>query len=194
MVSLRERKKTKAKVLIQEQALRLFAKQGYGATTVEQIAEAAEVSASTFFRYFQTKEAAVLYDSLDPIIIEAIRQQPPELSVIRALREAIKTTFQELTEEKMKLEMERAELLRTIPSLRAAMMDEMVRNIDMLAVIVAERTNRKPDDIAVRNVAGAVIGVGMAAMLQANKRPKEIDSIMAFDDALAHLENGLEFC
>jgi len=59
MPGLREQKIAKAKVLIQECALRLFAEQGYSKTTVEQIAEAAEVSSSTFFRYFQTKEAIV---------------------------------------------------------------------------------------------------------------------------------------
>ncbi|MFN8629902.1 MAG: helix-turn-helix domain-containing protein [Chloroflexota bacterium] len=40
---------------IQEHALRLFREQGYDRTTVEQIAEAAEVSPSTFFRYFPTR-------------------------------------------------------------------------------------------------------------------------------------------
>jgi transcriptional regulator GlxA family with amidase domain len=52
---LRERKKTKTRAAIREHALRLFREQGYEATTVEQIAEAAEVSHSTFFRYFPTK-------------------------------------------------------------------------------------------------------------------------------------------
>ena len=49
---LRERKKARTKAAIQEHALRLFAAQGYQQTTIDQIADAAEVSPSTFFRYF----------------------------------------------------------------------------------------------------------------------------------------------
>ena len=52
---LRERKKQKTRESIQRTALRLFEKQGYEGTTIEQIAAAAEISPSTFFNYFPTK-------------------------------------------------------------------------------------------------------------------------------------------
>ena len=68
---LRERKKAKTRAAIQTQALRLIAEQGYEATTVEQIAEAAEISPSTFFRYFPTKEDVVVEDDYDPLLVVA---------------------------------------------------------------------------------------------------------------------------
>ncbi len=193
MSGLRERKIAKAKTSIQKCALKLFAERGYTKTTVEQIAESAEVSPSTFFRYFQTKEAVVLYDSLDPIIIEAFSRQPLTMPIVRALRNAMKETFDGLSVEEHSLEMQRFELLRAIPELRATMYEEMARNIDLFAEIIGKRTKKDPDSLEVRNLAGSIIGVGIAALLQAYKRPETIDSINAFDNALARLEKGLEF-
>jgi AcrR family transcriptional regulator len=69
---LRERKKAKTRATIREHALRLFRDHGYDATTVEQIAAAAEVSPATFYRYFTTKEDVVLQDDLDVLTLEAL--------------------------------------------------------------------------------------------------------------------------
>src|SRR5215831_2993472 len=92
-LGLRERKKAKTRAAIQEHALRLIREQGYQATTVEQIAAAAEVSPSTFFRYFPTKEDVVTYDALDPMFLEALRAQPPDLRPIQAIRAAFHEVF-----------------------------------------------------------------------------------------------------
>src|SRR5206468_9013892 len=90
---LRERKKRKTRWLIQAQALRLFREQGYDQTTVDQIAAAAEISPSTFFRYFKTKEDVVLEDEYDPMLLGAFDAAPPDLRPIPALRHAIGTVM-----------------------------------------------------------------------------------------------------
>src|SRR6266702_4650622 len=90
---LRERKKARTRAAIRQHALRLFREQGYQATTVEQIAAAAEVSPSTFFRYFPTKEDVVLQDDMDTRMVEAFTRQPRDLTPIRAVREAIADAF-----------------------------------------------------------------------------------------------------
>src|SRR5215472_2777903 len=94
---LRERKKARTRASIREHALRLFREQGYQATTVEQIAAAAEVSPSTFFRYFPTKEDVVLRDDFDTRMFEAFERQPSSLAPLAALRAGIREALATFT-------------------------------------------------------------------------------------------------
>jgi AcrR family transcriptional regulator len=189
-VGLRERKKGKTRAAIQQHALRLFCQQGYAATTVEQIAEAAEVSPSTFFRYFPTKEDVVLWDEFDPLIVEAFKAQPAELSPIQALRAAFRAVFAELSAEELEQQRERSALVNSVPELRAKVLDQFAGTVQLLAEVVAERVGRRADDFAVRTLAGAVIGVAMSAMLAAADDPTA-DLFALVDAAMAHLEAGL---
>ena len=86
---LRERKKAQTRAAIQRHALRLFREAGYSATTMEQIAAAADVSPSTLYRYFPTKEDLILTDDYDPLLAAAFRAQPPDLPILQAFRTAV---------------------------------------------------------------------------------------------------------
>ncbi|MFE7396637.1 TetR/AcrR family transcriptional regulator, partial [Streptomyces sp. NPDC057557] len=77
-LGLRERKKLKTRIAIRRATYRLISEQGYDATTIEQIAEAAEVSPSTVFRYFAAKEDIVLTDEYDPIMEAELRNRPAD--------------------------------------------------------------------------------------------------------------------
>lgn len=187
---LRERKKAKTRASIQAHALRLFAEQGYHGTTVEQIADAAEVSPSTFFRYFPTKEDVVLYDQFDPRLIEAFLAQPAELRPVRAVRRAMRQVYEQAPSEEMTREFQRHELARSVPELRARMLDSFVSGLEMFSDALAERTGRPTDDIAVRTLSGAIIGTGLVAMLTGEGRPEEF--FERFDAHLAQLEAGID--
>jgi AcrR family transcriptional regulator len=176
---------------IQQHAMRLFAERGYQATTVEQIAAAAEVSPSTFFRYFPTKEDVVLYDALDPVLLEAFRTQPADRSPVQALRSAMREVFAELPLEALAMQQERDVLIRSVPELRAKMLDEFAKSLQLFAEIVAERVGRQPDDPAVRTVAGAVVGVGISAWYTAGDHASPRDYLAVMDASLAQLEAGL---
>jgi AcrR family transcriptional regulator len=189
-IGLRERKKAKTHAAIQREALRLFREQGYAATTVEQIAEAAEVSPSTFFRYFPTKEDVALWDEFDPMMVEAFRAQPADLTPIQALRRAFRAIFDELSAEELAEQRERFQLILSTPELRAATLGQFIGTVEMLSEVVAERVARRADELAVRTLAGAVIGVVMSAALAAAEDPAA-DYITLIDAGMAHLEAGL---
>jgi AcrR family transcriptional regulator len=191
MSGLRERKKARTRTEIRAHALRLFREHGYGATTIDQIAAAAEVSQSTFFRYFPTKEDVVLQDDTDPLMLEAFRAQPPEMSPIAALRESIRSVNATVSPEDRAIERERQALIVSVPELRARMLDEFTRVVEIVAGVVAERTGRRPDDIAVMTLAGAIIGVSIAAMVAARDNPSA-DLMELMDAGLAQLEAGLD--
>ena len=95
---LRERKKARTRAAIRQHALRLFRERGYSATTVEQIAAAAEVSPATFFRYFPTKEDVVLQDDMDTVTLGALEAQPAALGPIAAMRSATAAMIAQLSQ------------------------------------------------------------------------------------------------
>lgn len=87
----REAHKQATRQALQQAADRLFAEQGYGATTVRDIAEAAGVNERTFFRYFTGKEELIIEDALSwlPVLLDKLRDRPDDEDVRTALRRAI---------------------------------------------------------------------------------------------------------
>jgi AcrR family transcriptional regulator len=189
-LGLRERKKLKTRAAIQREAMRLFVEKGFQATTIEEIAEAVEISPSTFFNYYSSKEAVVLEDDLDPAIIAAFNAQPPVLSPIAALRNAMRSVFTGLTPEQDEMLRQRTALIQKDPEMRAAMLNQFTGMVDQIAEVLGPRVGVGKTDFAVRNLAGAIIGVLMASVLAVANDP-DADLVQLTDAAMAHLEAGL---
>ncbi|HEV3358703.1 MAG TPA: TetR family transcriptional regulator [Pseudonocardiaceae bacterium] len=190
-VGLRERKKARTRASIREHAMRLFREQGYAETTVERIAEAAEVSPSTFFRYFPTKEDLVITDDYDPLLMAAFRAQPPEVSVVEALRRAVREVFASMDQETLDREAYRYQLMETETELRAARYTEYRRSIGLVADLIAERIGQNPDSLELRAFAGALVGVMMSVADTAGGEIFQEGGFGRIDAALAYLEAGL---
>jgi AcrR family transcriptional regulator len=191
---LRERKKARTRAAIREHALRLFRQQGYQATTVEQIAAAAEVSPSTFFRYFPTKEDVVLQDDMDTLMAEAFERQPTGLSPVAAVRAAMREMLAVMSPAQWEQIRETTGLTMTVPEVRARAMDEFSRTIGVMADAMAKHAGRSPDDLAVRALAGAIIGVIMSVTMPWDNWTGEHvseDMFERIDAGLALLEAGL---
>ena len=92
-VGLRQRKKESSRRAIEDAAWELFAERGYEETSVNDIAERADVAPRTFFRYFPTKEA-VLYPQFDELlqsVRDEFHRRPADEPVIASLFESLGT-------------------------------------------------------------------------------------------------------
>jgi AcrR family transcriptional regulator len=87
----RERHKARTREDLQRVARELFARQGFAATTVQQIADAADVSERTFFRYFASKEdllvldVAALFAAVERAIRDRPLDEPPLVSIVESM-------------------------------------------------------------------------------------------------------------
>jgi AcrR family transcriptional regulator len=187
---LRERKKQKTRGAIQREAMRLFQEQGYDATTVEQIAEAAEVSQSTFFRYFPTKEDVVLLDDYDPtierLIAERPADEPPATAVRGAILEALRIAFAEDEQ----LIRDRIGWMFSVPAIRARMFEQANTTTELVCDVLAKRTGRDRESFEIKVAAGTITGALNTAMTHWATRPG-LDLADLVTRALDLVDSGL---
>ncbi len=160
---LRARKKARTRAEIREHALRLFLDQGYEATTVQQVAEAAEVSLSTLFRYFPTKAQLVLAFDLETLIRDAFRTQARDDTVFDAIRSALEGSFEQLFDFGVSGGAAGEHASSTLARARDAVRGELTGTVGLFAELIGERWARDPHDPLVQAAAGAVVGVAIAA-------------------------------
>jgi AcrR family transcriptional regulator len=189
-LGLRERKKIKTRTAIRDATYALIEEQGYDATTVEQIAERAEVSPSTVFRYFPTKEDIVLTDEYDSVMLEELRARPADEPWMESVRQILHRAL-DLSDVDFEVTRLRAHLMIQVPAVRARMMESMSVTGRLLADAIAERTGRDADDLEVRVHTMSLIG-GLTEVYQywaENGMQDDLHGLV--DRALQVLEHGL---
>jgi AcrR family transcriptional regulator len=124
---LREVHKARTQRTIQECAMRLFAQRGYDATTVADVAAAADVSPMTVFRYFPAKEDLVMADEYDPVIVERIQARPTGEPLIQRVAVALAESSADHKPAERAMLLARVQLGLSVPALRARMWDGQYR-------------------------------------------------------------------
>lgn len=181
--SLRERKKAQTRLAIRQEAFRLFIERGYANTTVEQIADAADVSPRTFYRYFGIKEALLVSDDHSSPIVAAFVDAPPELSVAAAYRYAVEKVFGGLSPAERENAIVGQQMLYQVPEARGLIYAEYVRLIGLLTDALARRLGPDVDETERRVIAGAVVGV-LIATSHNNPLPQDdLDKALTILDA-----------
>ncbi|WBB61036.1 TetR family transcriptional regulator [Streptomyces sp. WMMC500] len=191
-LGLRERKKLRTRQAIRAAARRLIDARGYDATTIEQIAAAAEVSPSTVFRYFRNKEQIVLRDEDYAFTgAELLRARPADEPPLVALRAAVSAMVRASYEEFNAEYRWRMELVRQVPALRAQMHEGQDKAVEVLTAALTERAGHGKDRLELRVVVGALLGGLHQVVLEWGDHDQKGDLPEMFDRALTVLEEGL---
>ncbi len=196
---LRERKKQRTREQIVEAAMRLFADRGYHATTIADIASAADVAPRTFFSYFPSKEAVVFHNvdrDLDALA-SALRDRPAGETVYDALRRWIDSMFDDWMAEEDEALL-RKRLCREDEGLANFEGGVLVRIQELLLEAIAEDLGEPPDALRPRLVAAAT----MAALTSiegtfdekiGQRGPADKAEVLAvLDDAMLFLNGGID--
>lgn len=165
METLRERKKQRTRDALLRTALELFTTQGYEHTTVDDIADAVDVSQRTFFRYFAGKEEAALalQDIAVEHFLEAVRERPPHEAPMEALRQSVLESWDTLNDVieavvPIELYLRMYQVVESTPVLLAAHLRRSVEIEEAIAGILAEREGVDIDADPRPRLAVAVFG------------------------------------
>jgi AcrR family transcriptional regulator len=194
---LRERKKQRTREQIIEAAMGLFAERGYHATTIADIAEAADVAPRTFFSYFPSKEAVVFHNvdrDLDSLA-SALRDRLPGETAFDALRRWIDMMFDQWEGEGNEAVL-RKRLCREDEGLANFQGGVMARMHELLLEAIANDLDEPPDALRPRLVAAAAVAA--LASLEGSVGEKaeqpvdKTEALAVLDDAMLFLRGGLD--
>jgi AcrR family transcriptional regulator len=156
-------RRSSAEVLA-DAAAELFLEQGYGRTTVDQIAARAGVSRATFFNYF-TAKSDVMWLDLDAAVaaLPTLLARSDEPSVVRAVEAALLAAARAHDPERVPWAIAQAEVMGIGDELVAGVATRVRAQHAAVAAFVASRTGEHPSSLWPQSVAGAMLGAAAAA-------------------------------
>ncbi|MGW7578418.1 TetR/AcrR family transcriptional regulator [Streptomyces sp. NPDC054765] len=178
----RERKKARTRQSLADAALRLFLDRGYDQVGVKDVADAADVSVTTLFKHFPSKEALVFDqdDDIEAALVAAVRERAPGRSIPQALREHVLLAQAPAADPRF------AAFLRMVddtPALRDCAHRMWMRHEDAVARAIAEEAGVPEGDVA----CAALARFALEARGLIRRHP---DPRRAAEEAFALLEHG----
>lgn len=191
---LRERKKARTREAILDAALDLFDRHGFEATTVEDIAAAADVSPRTFFRYFDSKLDVVMARNVDEgdDLEASVAARPAHESPVEAVHQVIRDKLVAMLEgDDAPLREMRVTL--SAPSLRSICIERFHEHIDGLSAVFATRLGLDRHALEPHILAGMISATLMAVMDRWVADGGRLDRLVPMlDEGFALLESGLD--
>ena len=148
--SLRDRHKEATKLELRRAAFRLFEIKGYAHTSVDEIAQAAGVSRSTFFRYFPSKEEVLELGDRENarMYLEMLRERPKHESRLKALEETLVAYAHAIRTDERRAELKLVgRIVAEDATLSAARAGLAVRWREEVARVLAQREGRSEPDV-----------------------------------------------
>lgn len=170
--TLRERKKQRTRKAISDAATDLFAERGFDAVTVDDVAEAADVSRKTVFNYFRSKED-LLFDEADAArerLLAAVREREPDESVLDAVRRNALATIERMCAGEEPWIEKMSRLVAASPSLQAREREIYDDIAGALAEAIREETDADELDCRPDVVAQALMAVQRSVIASARRR------------------------
>ncbi|MRH88769.1 TetR family transcriptional regulator [Nocardia sp. SYP-A9097] len=198
---LRERKKQQTRTRIIDVALRLCDAQGFDATTVEQIADAADVSPRTINRYFDSKEAIVIapIEEVGIALAEQLRAQPITGNELQALLNGFTAFVEQVIESDHPVpfrwfqQMQR--ITQSSPTVRAQSLQTADGKTRAMTTVLAERLRTDPNSMQVQVIATtwhAIARIGMECDFDGNSTLPDCSTPVSGRDLIKNVEAAFE--
>ena len=166
---LRERTRRAVRTELTDVAMDLFLRQGFEATTVDEIARAAGISRRSLFRYFASKEA-IIFDNLQDVgdqLAEALARRPRAEDPWTALRHTFELVIAFNAEDPERT-LGFYAMLEETASLKARYYEQLMRWQELLVPDICVRLGRPEDEYVLSPHAAAVVGSALACLYAAN--------------------------
>jgi len=165
-LGLRERKKLRTERELCDAALRLMVEKGFDQVTIDDIAAEVEVSKTTFYRYFDSKEDALLGKTTEKLeqIRAALDEQPASEPTLSAVRIAIMSLINSYEHDRDE-SLARGRIIRETPSLIARNLEHQLAWEGVVAEFVASRLGDDPDAPLRSRIVAAIVIATLRATL-----------------------------